>query len=111
MQSLRVESPHDLPTTGPTNPSAAFYMVANLSDLRETIKVSTTSDVRQGYAGIEFPAGDDGLVKKVMHEMRHMDPLAHVAPSGTGWQVRPFQERDADWWAEKKWDKLNDLSK
>ncbi len=111
-QVMSTRYPGNLATTGPDN-ADGFFLAVNLKQVMTEFCCEVHSDTSAGYAGIGFDRGARGITEKMMHEMRHMDPMAHLNRSGTGWQLRNHdsQEHDADMWATKQWDQLNPLSR
>jgi hypothetical protein len=110
-EPMSTRTPPDLDSVGPGD-QTQFILAVNLRRVTYEYGRVMTSDTSRGYAGVSYPAGAAGITKKMMHEMRHMDPMAHFLRNGAGWQPKgPAQEHDADMWADKQWNKLDDLSR
>jgi len=111
---MQVRNNPNLLQKGPDS-SPQLILLINLKQVIRDYDDPVTSNVADGYSGVPYPDGLDGIIKKYMHEMRHMDPRNIVqkntdSNSQNRWIYRLTKERDADKWANEEWSALDDLS-
>jgi RHS repeat-associated protein len=112
--AMSVRNNSSILQNGPDS-SPQLTLLINLEQVINEYGRTVTSNVAEGYGGVSYGLGLTGIIKKFMHEMRHMDPRNIVQknsdPNGQNrWIYRPTKERDADKWANEEWSALDDLS-